>query len=132
MFDFINERHPTYVEISNVITGQCFLISFLLSNTVLPLLHLPPALLSHRLNASSPPNRLSAFSFRMLEAEDHNYSLPPLHFPLHLVICVDLSQLSLPSFSPNPFCLLVLYEQNHKLIANIVAGRKQARTSQSQ
>lgn len=144
MFDSINERHPTYFEISNVITGHCFLISFLLSNTVLPLLHLPPALLSHRLNASSPLNRLSAFSFRMLEAEDHKYSLPVLPStpsfstsPCHLRGSFSTFSSFLFTcfffFSPgNPFCLLVLYEQNHKLIANIVAGRKRARTSQSQ
>lgn len=69
---------------------------------VLLLLYLPPTLLSHRLNASFRPRRLSAFSFRMLEAMIILFlSLPPpLNFSLHLVVCSYLSQLSLPSFSP--------------------------------
>lgn len=102
MLDWINERHSTYFESSNTITGHCCLIGFLLSNMVLLLLYLPPTLLSHRLNASFRPRRLSAFSFRMLEAMIILFlSLPPpLNFSLHLVVCSYLSQLSLPSFSP--------------------------------
>lgn len=85
----MNESYSRYFERRNAISGHCHLMSFLLSNMVLPLLHLPPTLLSHRLNASSCPHRLSAFSFRMLEAEDDDYSLPPV---LH----------STPSFSSSP------------------------------
>ena len=85
----MNESYSRYFERRNAISGHCHLMSFLLSNMVLPLLHLPPTLLSHWLNASSCPHRLSAFSFRMLEAEDDDYSLPPV---LH----------STPSFSSSP------------------------------
>lgn len=85
----MNESYSRYFERRNAITGHCRLMSFLLSNMVLPLLHLPPTLLSHRLNASSCPHRLSAFSFRMLEAQDDDYSLPPV-------------PPSTPSFSSSP------------------------------